>query len=38
MKCPVCEKGETVQETRDLPYTYKGQETVFKAISGTLVY
>jgi hypothetical protein len=28
MKCAVCEKGETVRDTRDLSYTYKGQNGI----------
>ncbi len=32
--CHVCEKGELVQETRNMPYTYKGQKTVLEGISG----
>lgn len=35
MKCSECgNKEEMVEETRDLPYTYKGRKTVLKDISG----
>ena len=34
MKCPVCFAAEMVCDTRDLPYTYKGETTVFAAVSG----
>ena len=27
MKCPCCGAAELVRETRNLPYTYKGQST-----------
>jgi HTH-type transcriptional regulator/antitoxin MqsA len=33
IKCHVCGKGELVQDTRDMPYTYKGRKTVLKGIS-----
>ena len=32
MKCPCCGAAELVHDTRDLPYTYKGQETVIAAV------
>ena len=32
--CHACGKGELVQDTRDMPYTYKGRKTVLKDISG----
>lgn len=33
MKCPACGAAEVAHETRDIPYTYKGQ-TAIKAVSG----
>jgi HTH-type transcriptional regulator / antitoxin MqsA len=34
MKCPACGKAQLVRETRDLPYTYKGESTVVRGITG----
>ncbi|MGQ0700574.1 MAG: type II toxin-antitoxin system MqsA family antitoxin [Panacagrimonas sp.] len=34
MKCPVCSAAELIQDTRDLPYTYKGESTVIPAVTG----
>jgi len=34
MKCPVCGAAELVHDTRDLPYTYKGETTVIRAVTG----
>ncbi len=34
MKCPVCGVAELVHDTRDMPYTYKGETTVFPAMTG----
>ena len=34
MKCPVCGAAELMQDTRDLPYTYKGEVTVIPAVTG----
>jgi HTH-type transcriptional regulator/antitoxin MqsA len=35
MRCAECDSNkELVEETRDLPYTYKGRKTVLKDISG----
>lgn len=34
MKCPVCGAGELVRDTRDLPYAYKGQETILPHVTG----
>ena len=34
MKCPACGAAELVHDTRDLPYTYKGEATVIPAVSG----
>lgn len=30
MKCPVCGAAKLVRDTRDLPYTYKGETTILK--------
>ncbi len=35
MKCPSCGEGELVQDTRDLPYTYKGETTIIPDVTGT---
>ena len=34
MKCPVCGAVELVHDTRDLPYTYKGETTAIAAVTG----
>lgn len=34
MKCPVCGAAELVHDTRDLPYTYKGETTVIASVTG----
>lgn len=34
MKCPVCGVAELIHDTRDLPYTYKGETTVIAAVIG----
>ena len=34
MKCPVCGAAELIHDTRDLPYTYKGETTVISAVTG----
>jgi len=34
MKCPVCGAAELIQDTRDLPYTYKGEATIIPAVTG----
>jgi HTH-type transcriptional regulator/antitoxin MqsA len=34
MKCPVCGAVELIHDTRDLPYTYKGETTVIAAVTG----
>ena len=34
MKCPVCGAAELVHDTRDMPYTYKGEATVIAAVTG----
>lgn len=34
MKCPNCAAAKLVHDTRDMPYTYKGESTVIPAVSG----
>ena len=34
MKCPNCGKAALVHETRDVPYTYKGETTVLPSVTG----
>lgn len=34
MKCPTCTMAELVHDTRDIPYSYKGEATLIPAISG----
>ncbi|WOO31807.1 type II toxin-antitoxin system MqsA family antitoxin [Diaphorobacter limosus] len=34
MKCPVCGGAELIHDTRDLPYTYKGETTTIAAVTG----
>lgn len=34
MKCPVCGAAELVRDTRDVPFTYKGEATVIPAVTG----
>ncbi len=34
MRCPVCAVAELVHDTRDLPYTYKGEATTFADVAG----
>lgn len=33
MKCPVCGAAELVRDTRDVPYTYKGEATTIAAVT-----
>eukprot|EP01036_Dinobryon_divergens_P058517 gene58517-78060_t len=33
MKCPVCGMVELIHDTRDLPYTYKGETTTIPAVT-----
>jgi len=33
MKCPLCAAAELVHDTRDLPYTYKGETTTIAAVT-----
>lgn len=32
MKCPKCGAAKLVHDTRDLPYTYKGETTTIPAV------
>ncbi len=34
MKCPRCGAAKLVHDTRDLPYTYKGESTTIAAVAG----
>ena len=34
MKCPTCREAELVHDTRDLPYTYKGETSIIPAVTG----
>ena len=34
MKCPVCAAAELIHDTRDLPYTYKGESTSILSVTG----
>lgn len=34
MQCPSCGVAGRVRDTRDLPYTYKGEATTIPAVSG----
>ncbi len=34
MKCPVCGGADLIRDTRDLPYTYKGETTTIPAVTG----
>ena len=34
MRCPICDAAELVHDTRDMPYTYKGESTVIPAVTG----
>ena len=33
MKCPVCGAAELIHDTRDMPYTYKGETTTLVAVT-----
>ena len=33
MECPVCGAARLIHDTRDLPYTYKGETTVIPAVT-----
>ena len=34
MKCPCCGAAELIHDTRDMPYTYKGESTTIPAVTG----
>jgi HTH-type transcriptional regulator/antitoxin MqsA len=34
MKCPSCGTAKLVHDTRDLPYTYKGESTILPRVTG----
>jgi HTH-type transcriptional regulator / antitoxin MqsA len=34
MRCPICGDAELVRDTRDLPYTYKGETTTIPKAEG----
>jgi HTH-type transcriptional regulator/antitoxin MqsA len=34
MKCPSCAAAKLVHDTRDMPYTYKGESTTIPAVTG----
>lgn len=34
MKCPFCDAGEMIHDTRDRPYAYKGESTVIQDVTG----
>lgn len=34
MKCPCCGAAELIHDTRDLSYTYKGENTTIPAVTG----
>jgi HTH-type transcriptional regulator/antitoxin MqsA len=34
MKCPSCGQADLVRDTRDMPYTYKGEATIIPAVTG----
>ncbi|MXN78921.1 YgiT-type zinc finger protein [Burkholderia sp. 4701] len=34
MKCPACGAAKLVRDTRDIPYTYKGESTMIPAVTG----
>ncbi len=34
MKCPTCGGAKLVHDTRDMPYTYKGESTILQAVTG----
>jgi HTH-type transcriptional regulator/antitoxin MqsA len=33
MKCPVCGAAELIRDTRDIPYTYKGETTLLPSVT-----
>ena len=34
MKCPNCIEQKMIRDTRDIPYTYKGEATVIPSVTG----
>ena len=34
MKCPTCGNAELLHDTRELPYTYKGESTLIPTVTG----
>ena len=34
MKCPICGAVKLVHDTRDVPYTYKGESTILPHVTG----
>jgi len=34
MKCPVCGAAQLIRDTRDVPYTYKGETTTVPRVTG----
>ena len=34
MKCPICAAANLMHDTRDMPYTYKGESTVIPSVTG----
>jgi len=34
LKCPSCGAAELVRDTRELPYTYKGESTIIPDVTG----
>jgi HTH-type transcriptional regulator / antitoxin MqsA len=34
MKCPICGVGQLVRDTRDINYTYKGEQVTLPAVTG----
>lgn len=34
MRCPICGGAELVRDTRDIPYTYKGESTAIPSVTG----
>lgn len=34
MRCPSCAGAELLHDTRDMPYTYKGESTIIPAVTG----
>ena len=34
MKCPICGAADLVHETRDMPYTYKGESITIPTVAG----